>query len=108
MKTSVILGTLTVIATTALVKSRFVDATGATPAAGEWCPGVANAAYDIGEAAGVDTHGAILVESGAAVTQGAAVETDNLGRAIDLATGVSLGRALDAASAAGEFIRVLK
>lgn len=106
MKTSVILATISVIAAAALTKKRFVTATGAVPAAGAWCPGVANADYDIGEAAGIDTHGIVLVEAGAAISAGAAVQTDNQGRAITLDAGVSLGRTLDAATAAGDLIRV--
>jgi hypothetical protein len=54
--------------------------------------------------------GAIVkVEAGAAVTRGAQVASDNVGRVIDHVTTAGnyiLGTALDAASAAGEVIRV--
>lgn len=107
MKTSHILGTLTAVAiAAALTKHRFATAAGAVPAAGAWCPGVANANYDAGENAGLDFAGVVVVESGAAVTAGAEVQTDASGRAIDKAAGIGLGRALDAATGAGEFIRV--
>lgn len=106
MKTSLILATLSVMATAALTAQRFVTAGGGVPAAGAWCPGVANAAFATGEAAGVITHGIVLVEAGAAVAAGAAVQTDNTGRAITLDAGVALGRSLDAATAAGQLIRV--
>lgn len=108
MKTEQIVLTLSIAATAALTKKRFVSLAGAVPAAGAWCPGVANAGYDIGEQAGVDVTGAILVEAGAAVTAGTEVQTDASGRAITKDAGVGLGRALDAASAASEFIRVLR
>ena len=106
MKTSIILCTMSVLATAALPKHRFATGAGAVPGAGVYCPGVANANYDIGEQAGLDTHGIVVVESGAAVTLAAEVQTDASGRAIDKAAGIGLGRALDAATAAGEFIRV--
>lgn len=108
MKTEQIVLTISITATAALTKKRFVTAAGAVPGAGAWCPGVTNAGYDIGEQVGVDVQGAILVEAGAAVTAGAEVQTDASGRAIAKDAGVALGRALDAASAAGDYIRVLR
>jgi hypothetical protein len=108
MKTEHIVLTLSILAAAALTKKRFVTNGGAVPAAGAWCPGVTNAAYDAGEQAGVDAQGVILVEAGAAVTAGAEVQTDASGRAITKDAGVSLGRALDAATAAGDYIRVLR
>jgi hypothetical protein len=106
MKTSLILGVISVLAAAAITKARFVTIGGAVPAAGAYCPGVSNDAYAAGEQAGVITHGCPLVEAGAAVAVGAAVQTDASGRAITLDAGVSLGRALDEATAAGQFIRV--
>lgn len=106
MKTSIILGTMSVLAAVALTRSRFVTAAGAVPAAGAYCPGVANASYDAGEQAGLTFSGIEIVESGAAVAADAAVQTDASGRAITLAAGANQGRALDDAAGAGEFIRV--
>lgn len=106
MKTSIILGTMSVLAAAALTAHRFVTSGGAVPAAGVYCPGVTNDNFDAGEQAGLVTHGIKIVESGAAVTLDAEVQTDASGRAIDKAAGIGLGRALDAATAAGEFIRV--
>lgn len=108
MKTEHIVLTISILAAAALAKKRFVTAAGAVPAAGAWCPGVTNAGYDPGEQAGVDVQGVILVEAGAAVAAGAEVQTDAAGRAITKDAGVSLGRTFDAASAAGEFIRILR
>lgn len=108
MQTEKILLTLTVPAAAALTPKRFVDVTGNMASAGERSIGVANASYDAGEMAGVATHGAILVEAGAAIAAGAEVESDASGRAITKNTGVSNGVALDAAGAAGDVIRVLR
>jgi len=108
MKTSQIALTLSVLATSALTKLRFVGFTGATPAAGAAVIGVANADYASGEMAGVDSHGALVIESGGAITLGAQVQTDASGRAITLDAGAAAGRALDAATGAGEFIRILR
>lgn len=106
MKTSIILAAMSVTATAALTKDRFATSAGAVPAAGVYCPGVANASYDIGEQAGLSTHGIVVVEAGAAVVADVEVQCDASGRAITKAAGVTLGRALDAAAAAGDFIRV--
>lgn len=106
MKTSIILAAMSVLATAAITKDRFVTTAGAVPASGAFCPGVANANYDIGEQAGLSTHGIVVVEAGAAVAADAAIQCDASGRAITLAAGVNLGRALDAATAAGDLIRV--
>jgi hypothetical protein len=108
MKTEQPLLITTVAAAAALSARRFVTTAGAVPAAAAKVLGVANAAYDIGEQAGVGVLGIFLVESGAAIAADANVETDNVGRAITLAAGVNSGRALDAAAGAGEFIRVLR
>lgn len=108
MKTEHIVLTISILAAAALTKKRYVTAAGAVPAAGAWCPGVTNASYDAGEQAGVDVQGVILVESGGAIAADAEVQTDATGCAITKAAGVSLGRTLDAATGAGEYIRVLR
>lgn len=106
MKTGIPLAAMTVLAAAALTQRRFATSAGTVPAAGVWCPGVANANYDIGEQAGLDTHGIIPVEAGAAVALDAEIQCDASGRAITKAAGIGLGRALDAAAAAGDVIRV--
>ncbi|MBX3588790.1 MAG: DUF2190 family protein [Ramlibacter sp.] len=108
MKTEQPLLTTTVLAAAALTNRRFVTTAGAVPAAGAKVLGVANADYDQGEQAGVGVLGILLVEAGDVVAADANVETDNTGRAITLDTGVNAGRALDAAGAAGQVIRVLR
>lgn len=106
MKTSHLIATMSILAAVALTRSRFVALDGTVPAAGVYCPGVANDNFDAGELAGVNFAGIDVVEAGAAVAAGAEVQCDASGRAITLAAGVGLGRALDAATAAGELIRV--
>lgn len=108
MKTEQILLATTVLAAAALTRQRFVNFAGDTANATDAALGVANANYDPGEQAGVSTHGLVLVEAGAAVAAGAQVQSDATGRAITLAAGVAAGRAVDAAMAEGEFIRVLR
>ncbi|HQR97580.1 MULTISPECIES: capsid cement protein [unclassified Polaromonas] len=108
MKTEQPILTTSIPATAALTARRFVTTVGAVPAAGAKVLGVANAGYDAGEQAGVGVLGIFLVEAGAAVAADANVETDVSGRAITLAAGVDCGRAMDAASAAGQFIRVVR
>lgn len=108
MKTEQPLLTTTVQATAALKGRRFATTAGAVPAAGAKVLGVANADYEIGEQAGVGVLGIFVVEAGAAVAIDADVQSDALGRAITLAAGVKTGVALDAAAAAGVFIRVAR
>lgn len=108
MQTEKILLTTTIAAATALIVKRFVNFAGGQAIATDVAMGVANANYDAGEQAGVDTHGEILVEAGGAVAVGAQVQPDASGRAITLAAGTAAGRSRDAATAAGDFIRVLR
>lgn len=108
MKTQQILMATTVLAATALIGQRFTNFAGGLAGDGDAALGVANVNCEQGEQAGVSTHGLILVEAGAPVARGAQVQSDGTGRAITLAAGVVNGRAVDAASAAGEFIRVLR
>ena len=108
MKTEKILLTVSVFAAAALTRFRFVSFGGALPAAGARVLGIANTDYDLGEQAGVNTHGELLVEAGAAIAAGVEVETDASGRAITKNTGIAFGVSRDAATAAGEVIRVLR
>lgn len=108
MKTEKILLTTTILALVVLARYRFVSFLGGVPAAGAAVLGVATTGFDAGEQAGVNTHGEILVEAGAAIAVGAEVESDATGRAVTKTTGVAFGRVRDAAAAAGDIIRVLK
>ena len=108
MKTQQTCLTTSVTAAAALSRLRFVGLTGAVCAAGAKALGIAETAADLGEQAPVNTHGILLVEAGAAIAAGAEVESDANGRAVTKTTGVGFGVARDAASAAGEIIRVLR
>lgn len=98
----------TVLAAAALTRNRFISFTDGVPAAGAAIKGVADDSVAIGQTVGCKVHGWILVEAGAAVAVGAEIETDAQGRAITRNTGVLVGRALDAATAAGQLIRIVR
>ncbi|WP_431287475.1 capsid cement protein [Roseateles chitinivorans] len=108
MKTQQVTLTTTIPCTVALTKRRFVSLAGAPTAAGAWSPGVAEVDCDPGLQAAVNASGIILVEAGAAIAAGAQVEADAQARAITLNAGAANGRALDAAAAAGDVIRILR
>ena len=108
MKTEKILLAVTIAAAAALTRFRFVDFTGNVASAGERPLGVATTDFDTGEQASVATHGEILVEAGAAIAAGAEVQSDAAGRAITKAAGVANGIAWDAATAAGDLIRIVR
>jgi hypothetical protein len=91
-----------------LTRNRFIGADGDVCAAGALSPGICEYAAAAGEQACVNARGLIIVEAGAAITAGAEVESDALGRAITLDTGKSNGQALDSAAVAGDLIRVLR
>jgi hypothetical protein len=108
MQTEKIILVTTITAAVALVRYRFVDFAGAPAAAGVRVLGVPRVEFDAGEQAGVATHGEIIVEAGAAVAVGDEVQSDASGRAITKAAGIGWGVARDAATAAGDYIRVLR
>lgn len=108
MKTEKILLTTSVLAAAALPRMRFVTFAGGVPAAGARVMGTVAMDCDAGEQAPVNTHGELLVEAGAAIALGVEVETDASGRAVTKTTGVAAGVTRDAATAAGEFIRILR
>lgn len=99
---------LTVVATTAITADRFVTPAGAQAGADANTLGVARSAAASGERVPVDVIGTAVVESGAAVAAGATLKSDASGRAITWASsGAKVAVALEAASAAGQFIEVL-
>lgn len=98
---------LTILATGAITALRFVTAAGAQTGAGGNALGVAAMDAVSGDDFTIDAAGLVTVEAGAAVTAGGLVESDALGRAINKASGVAVGRSLDAATAAGDRIRVM-
>lgn len=98
---------ITIIAAAALTAQRFVTALGAVPAAGANVLGVTSTDAAIGDPVTVDTLGVVTVESGAACTAGGLGQTDASGRVIDKAAGATVCRILDAATAAGQMVRVV-
>jgi len=99
--------TISVIATTALTQARAVTGVGALPAAAGRCLGVARTSGAIGDRVPVDVDGTSIAEAGAAIAVDAALELDATGRFITKASGVTVARALSAATAAGQMIEVL-
>jgi hypothetical protein len=101
--------TLTVAAAAAILANRFVTAASAQAEADENAIGVArSAASAAGVLVPVDVLGTTIVEAGAAVSAGASLKADADGRAITWATaGARVAIALQAATAAGQFIEVL-
>ncbi|MGH1429764.1 MAG: DUF2190 family protein [Neptuniibacter sp.] len=82
---------------------RFVGTDNAVAGAGANTLGV-NQHYASDEDSAVDTLGAVPVECGAAVAEGALIESDAQGRAITRSAGAIVARALESSTAAGEFV----
>jgi hypothetical protein len=100
--------TLTLLATGAITADRFVTAAGALAGADANTLGVARSAGAIGAYVPVDVLGTAVVEAGAAVAAGDTIKSDATGRAITWVTsGAKIALALEAATAAGQFIEVL-
>jgi hypothetical protein len=92
----------------ALVADRFVKGPNAAivqTVAGDNAIGVVKqTAAGAGEFVTVTTDGDTRVEAGAAISDNDLIQSDASGRAITKAAGATLGRALSAATAAGQFI----
>ena len=100
--------TLTVKAGGALAANRFVTQAGAYPAAGAKAFGCTRTkAEAAGDLVPCDVQGTTVVEAGAPITFDQSVQIDAQGRAIPLAAGAAVGRAMEAAGAAGAFIEIL-
>lgn len=100
--------TLTMTLSGTVAAHRLVTPGGAQAGADAVCIGVSVSAGVAGERIPVVVQGTAIVETGAAVAAGATLKSDSQGRAITWATsGAKVGFALEAASAAGQFIEVL-
>ena len=108
MKTQNVIGTTSVEAAADLTRLRFVGFDGDVAAEDAAAIGVCEADTGSGEMAPVNTHGVLLVEAGGVIALGAEVEVDGSGKAVTIAAGVSQGRAMDAAAADGDIIRILR
>lgn len=95
------------IASGVIAAERFVTHAGAQAGAAANTFGVARSSAAVGDAFPVDVVGTAIVEVGAAVANGAAIETDANGRGITRTSGPTVARALQAATAAGQRIEVL-
>lgn len=106
---SIPLLTLSVQATAALTKDRFVTAAGAVATAAGRALGVTRSNAAIGERAPVDVLGTTVVVAGAAIAADAAVEVGATGKAVTLAAGVKVGRLAPGSSAAadGDLVEVV-
>lgn len=100
--------TLTLALTGTVAAARFVTPAGAQAGADANTFGVARTDGVSGDKIPVDVLGTAVVEAGAAIAAGATLKTDASGRAVTWATsGGKVGIALQAATAAGQFIEVL-
>jgi hypothetical protein len=92
---------------------RFVNlATGTSPfsvalsTAGALAYGVSETELALGGQGSIQLLGVAVVEAGGAVSRGAAVQSDALGRAVTSAGGAILGRCLTPTASAGDFMMV--
>lgn len=100
--------TLPVAATGTIANSRLVTAAGAQAAADANTLGVSRSDAVSGDRLSVDVLGTAILESGAAFAAGATLKSDATGRGIAwAASGAKVALALQAATAAGQFIEVL-
>ncbi len=100
---------VTIVATAALAASRFVAYDGAYPtvAGGAHdCQGVTETAAEIGDTVSAVTGYSYLVEAEAAIAFGALVKVGTNGMAITGSAADHCGRALGAATQAGQLIEV--
>lgn len=101
---------LTVQAAATLSANRGITGAGAVPAAAAHVIGFTRNAAVSGDQVTVDVLGTTEAEAGAAIAVGAAVEVDNLGRVITLASGIKVGRMAPgqaAAGAAGDIVEIV-
>lgn len=100
---------LTVMAIGVVAAHRFVGHDGNVAAAAGNALGVACSDAVANDAMPVDVIGTTVVEAGAAIAAGAAVQVDATGRAVTKTAGVTVARLApgESAAAAGEFVEVL-
>lgn len=108
MKTQQVILTTSVIALVALTARRFVGFDGNVCAAGARALGVVEADTEADGVAPANVLGIMLVEAGGPVASGGAVQADATGRAIVHTDGQANGIAWDAATAAGDLIRIVR
>ena len=104
---------ISITAAAAISKNQCVMMNGYPSEAGGFALlGIAAADTDVGEECPVAVSGVVLAISGTALTQGLYVQCGDDGRVLEctlfdeLAAGYAVGHVLDAASAAGELVRI--
>lgn len=108
MKTQQPVLTTSMVAVTDLPRYRFAGFTGGLCGAGLKALGTVEADTQADNVAPINVLGICLVISGGAVAAGVQVESDAEGRAVTLAAGISNGVAMDAATASGDVIRIVR
>ena len=93
--------------TEGLKKNYFVSFDGRLGADGQKSLGVCNADTDLNEMVPVTAKGIALVYTGSGISLGAGVQSFDDGKAVPLDAGPLEGYAMDAATGAGELIRIL-
>lgn len=105
---SIPLLTLSVIASGTIAPHRFVTRLGSQAGADATTLGVSESAATVGVLTPVDVIGTTIIESGAAFSLGDTLKSDSSGRGIPWVTsGAKVAVALQAATAAGQFVEVL-
>ena len=90
-----------------IIKNRFISFQGTFGAEGTKSLGVVNADTNVGEMTPVTVKGIAIVQTAYPITVGQAVQAFDDGTAAPLDAGPIEGYAMDAASAAYQFIRIL-
>lgn len=106
MKTEQPILITSVLAAEDLTKNLFVDFYGNKSNGSSKSLGVCNADTSLGEEAPILCRGIALVKTGEAISIGSEIKVNN-GLAVEIGVSPVEGFALDAASSAGELIRVL-
>ena len=90
-----------------IIKNRFIDFSGAFGSEGRKSLGVVNADTDQGEMTPVVSKGIAIVQTSQGVAAGQAIQCFDDGTAAPFDSGPLEGYAMEAASAAFQFIRIL-
>jgi hypothetical protein len=98
---------LSIVAAAAISANTFVTAAGAVATAAGNAVGVARSDAASGALIPVDVAGTAQVIASAAIAKGASVEVASGGKAATKDSGIAVGIALEAATAAGQLIEVL-
>lgn len=92
-----------------LPKQRFINFSGNICGAGAKAFGVCDVETEKDQFAPIAVLGILLVESGSTINQGVKITSDAQGRAIPVTASEEInGYALDAATASGEIIRIVR